>query len=115
MKIELEADDIQMITDSVVNKLQPVLLRLQEVAQLHSSQPTVLPSTIATKSGSAMIGSSEVKRLTGLSATTVWRLEKAGTFPPRVLLSSNRVGWVRQEIEEWLNSRQRYKKGKLQN
>lgn len=32
----------------------------------------------------------------------VARLEKAGLFPKRVQLGSNRVGWVEQEVLDWL-------------
>ncbi len=30
------------------------------------------------------------------------RLEKAGLFPKRVRLGQSRVGWVEEEITEWL-------------
>ncbi len=47
----------------------------------------------------------EVQQLTGLSQTTLWRLEKAGTFPRRRRLSSHAVGWPLSEIEAWLSAR----------
>jgi hypothetical protein len=33
------------------------------------------------------------------------RLEAAGKFPKRVLLSENRVAWVDEEIEAWISAR----------
>ena len=39
------------------------------------------------------------------SPVQIWRLEKAGTFPRRVTLGPNRVGWVEAEVEEWLRER----------
>ena len=39
------------------------------------------------------------------SPVQIWRLEKAGTFPCRVQLGPNRVGWVEAEVEAWLRSR----------
>ena len=33
------------------------------------------------------------------------RLEKAGTFPKRVRLGQSRVGWVEQEVLDWLAQR----------
>ncbi|MEM9063103.1 MAG: AlpA family phage regulatory protein [Pseudomonadota bacterium] len=30
------------------------------------------------------------------------RLEKAGTFPKRVQIGPNRVGWVEAEVLDWL-------------
>ncbi len=49
----------------------------------------------------------EVRQKTGLSDSTIWRLEKAGKFPQRVQLSSNAVGWYEHEIDAWLEQRER--------
>ncbi len=48
----------------------------------------------------------QVCHATQLSETTIWRLERAGKFPPRRQLSTNAVGWLRSEVEAWLLSRQ---------
>lgn len=50
---------------------------------------------------------SEVKSLTGLSRPTIWRMEMAGTFPGRIRLGGNSVGWREEEIREWIESRPR--------
>jgi len=47
----------------------------------------------------------QVKGMTGLSRTTIWRLEQSGDFPKRVQLSPNAVGWREPEINNWQNSR----------
>jgi prophage regulatory protein len=39
------------------------------------------------------------------SPVQIWRLEKSGTFPCRVQLGPNRVGWVEEEVEAWLRAR----------
>lgn len=49
----------------------------------------------------------EVCELTGLSRTTLWRLERDGAFPVRVQLSPNSVGWLAQEVADWLAKRPR--------
>ena len=49
----------------------------------------------------------DLVRVTGLSRTTLWRLEREGTFPPRVRLSENSVGWREDEVLTWLESRPR--------
>lgn len=41
----------------------------------------------------------EVHARVGLSPMTIWRRQKAGTFPRRVRLGPNAVGWVEEEIE----------------
>jgi len=38
----------------------------------------------------------------GLSDATIWRMEKSGKFPRRIVLGGNSVGWFSAEIEEWL-------------
>jgi prophage regulatory protein len=43
----------------------------------------------------------------GLSPMTIWRRQKSGTFPRRVLLGPNAVGWVEEEIEAWCAKRVR--------
>ena len=48
---------------------------------------------------------SEVAKLTGLSRTTIWRLERRGEFPPRRNITPHRVGWFEHEIEEWVETR----------
>lgn len=58
----------------------------------HSSQPERILST------------QEVQRLTNLSRTTLWRLERAGKFPARVQLSSTRIGWRHTEVQSWLKN-----------
>ena len=45
--------------------------------------------------------------VTGLSRTTVWRLERRGDFPRRLRLSENSCGWLAEEIDDWLLSRPR--------
>lgn len=43
--------------------------------------------------------------MTGLSRSTIWRLEQANQFPRRRQLSARAVGWIADEIEAWLRTR----------
>jgi predicted DNA-binding transcriptional regulator AlpA len=43
--------------------------------------------------------------MTGLSRTSIWRLERKGEFPARVSLTAGSVGWRMSEVEEWVNNR----------
>ena len=43
--------------------------------------------------------------LTGLSATTLWRLTRRGEFPKPIRLSAGAVGWLDSEIQDWLAER----------
>ncbi len=42
----------------------------------------------------------------GISRTSIWRLERAGDFPKRIRLSAGAVGYRRDEVQAWLDSRQ---------
>ncbi len=44
----------------------------------------------------------QVKEITGLSRTTVWRWEKAGKFPKSRAMSSRMTVWKESEVLEWL-------------
>jgi prophage regulatory protein len=47
----------------------------------------------------------EVTKFTGLCYSTIWNMEKKGQFPARRKLSAGRVGWLRSEVEEWIQGR----------
>jgi prophage regulatory protein len=55
----------------------------------------------------AMLKRRDVVALTGLSYTTIWRMEPKGEFPARRKLSAGRVGWIREEVVAWLQSREK--------
>lgn len=45
-----------------------------------------------------------VEDKTGMSLSTINRLEKAGIFPRRVKISKNIVAWPEAAIDEWIQS-----------
>lgn len=47
----------------------------------------------------------EIKALTGLSRTTIWRMERRGEFPRRRKISTNAVAWLESEIDAWMADR----------
>jgi prophage regulatory protein len=49
----------------------------------------------------------EVIELTGLSRATIWRLERKGKFPARLHLGENAIGWLDDEVMDWMASRPR--------
>ena len=63
-----------------------------------------LPSVVRVRAPQ-LLRVSEVSRLTTLSRTTIWRLERAGTFPSRRKLSANAVAWLLEEVERWIETR----------
>jgi prophage regulatory protein len=47
----------------------------------------------------------DVKRSTGLSRSTIYLRISQGTFPKSVNLGGRAVGWLEDEIQEWLQRR----------
>ncbi|MEQ6886470.1 AlpA family transcriptional regulator [Salicola sp. Rm-C-2C1-2] len=47
----------------------------------------------------------EVMELTGLARSTIYKYVEAGTFPQPVPLGGRSVGWVEQEVEDWVMAR----------
>ena len=50
-----------------------------------------------------ILRTSDVIRLTGLSRTTLLRLERQGKFPTRIRLS----GWREEDVQNWVETRPR--------
>lgn len=44
----------------------------------------------------------EVVAATGLCYTSIYNKEKRGEFPARRQLSARSVGWIRHEVEAWI-------------
>ncbi len=47
----------------------------------------------------------EVHKITKLSRTTVWRLVRKGQFPKPFWISTNLRGWLRSDIDCWIEER----------
>lgn len=47
----------------------------------------------------------EVCEMTGLSYSTIYRMEKAGRFPRRVKLGQQAVGWRMADVVTWMDTR----------
>jgi len=66
---------------------------------------TTAPSVRPVGSSVILLRVPEVTRATGLSKSSIYRLESAGRFPERVQLSKNSVGWREADIAAWVLSR----------
>ena len=49
----------------------------------------------------------EVLERVGISKSTLWRWIQAGQFPKPINLGPRAVGWIEEEIDEWISSRSR--------
>lgn len=73
----------------------------------HSAKSGLEPTRLASSSPLRLLRWPEVQRRIGASRSTVWRWERAGLFPRRVVTGPRCVGWLEGEIETWLGSRHR--------
>ena len=46
-----------------------------------------------------------VKDRTGLSRSTIWRLQRTGAFPKHHRISANAVAWVEQDVVDWMRAK----------
>jgi prophage regulatory protein len=46
-----------------------------------------------------------VRDRTGLSRSTIWRLERTGAFPKHHRISANAVAWVEQDVVDWMKAK----------
>lgn len=46
-----------------------------------------------------------IRERTGLSRSTIWRLERRGVFPRHRRISANTVAWIEEEIDIWIRER----------
>ena len=47
----------------------------------------------------------QVKEMTCLSKSSIYRLLDAGDFPKQILLGSRSVVWVRSQVEDWCSQK----------
>lgn len=52
-----------------------------------------------------LLSKKAVREIVLYSPQHIARLEEAGQFPKRVRLGAGRVGWIEQEVLDWLNVR----------
>ena len=85
-----------------INKWQiycsKILIRLLylDEGNLKFNEPSLPDRILRTK---------EVQDITGLSRTTIWRMERKGDFPARVMLGENSIGWRYVEVDAWIKNR----------
>jgi len=110
MRIILEAEDLNAIANEVVRKINPTLEKvLESINSLKALQLEAInkqtEKVMAVKVVGEIVRRKELCQITGLSAATLWRLEREGDFPSRIHLAAKSVGWRRSEVELWLATR----------
>ena len=47
----------------------------------------------------------EVKSKTGLSRSSIYERIKDGSFPSPIKITNHAVGWIEQEVDDWIAQR----------
>ena len=58
---------------------------------------------------------STVESVTGMSRSTIYAKIAEGTFPKPIRLTARSVGWIEQEVQEWIKSRIVASRGEMSN
>ncbi len=73
------------------------------------SSPVPSSSMVSMRSSQSSINivvrCKEVLAMTGLSRSTLWRLQQDGRFPKPFAISPGTKGWLRSVVEAWLQER----------
>ena len=70
-----------------------------------TGNPPQAPAKQSNDTQDRILRAHEVKQIVGISRSTIWRLERKGQFPARLPLGTGSVGWLKSDIESWVNSR----------
>lgn len=68
-------------------------------------QPTHLEQTRIAQSVTKILRRHEVEQRTGLSRSSIYAMINEGLFPRPIQLSSRSVGWLENEVDDWLQKR----------
>jgi prophage regulatory protein len=60
-----------------------------------------------------LIVADEIAQRIPYSQNQLRRLEAQGSFPKRVRIGANRVAWVREEIDDWIEARMNARNGEV--
>lgn len=52
-----------------------------------------------------LLTAKEVMKKTTLSRMTIWRYIQDGNFPKSIKLGPQRIAWIEDDIDKWINER----------
>ena len=76
-------------------------------SQLAKAAPPPVKSPQSVEQGTSTLPAKllrfpDVRARTGLSRSTIWRLERRGDFPLHRRISPNAVAWLDEEVTAWI-------------
>ena len=45
----------------------------------------------------------QVKEITTLSRSSIYRMVASGEFPKQISIGSNQVVWIKSQVDDWMN------------
>jgi prophage regulatory protein len=63
------------------------------------------PAQVDPAGGLRLLRFPAVRARTGLSRSTIWRLQRTGAFPRHVQLSPNTVAWLEDDVTNWIRQK----------
>ena len=78
---------------------------LQHLLNNVIGNPPQAPAKQSNDTQERILRAHEVQKIVGISRSTIWRMERKGQFPARLPLGTGSVGWLKIDIESWVNSR----------
>lgn len=74
---------------------------------IHTGSHTMSQASPAAPSRLEVLRLPDVCRITGLCRSSIYQLEAEQRFPHRIKVGTRSVGWIDQEVQEWLATRVR--------
>ncbi|MCU7881240.1 MAG: AlpA family transcriptional regulator [Candidatus Thiodiazotropha sp. (ex Lucinoma aequizonata)] len=78
---------------------------LQHLLNNVIGNPPKVPAKQSNDTQDRILRAHEVQQIVGISRSTIWRLERKGQFPARLPLGTGSVGWLKSDIETWMQNR----------
>lgn len=88
-------------------------VRVRSLDRVGEGAMAALPATVPTAQASSagrvlplkLLRFPVVRERTGLSRSTIWRLERRGEFPKHHRIAPNVVAWVEEDVTQWMELR----------
>ena len=106
MRCEFEAAEIKSLAAAVAAEVNQTLIARVDALEAALLKALSRPGSQVINLEEAVIDCDEVTALLGIHRSTLWRMERAGTFPARIQLTPGRVGWRRAEVLAWIKEHQ---------
>lgn len=66
---------------------------------------TATPAATNQAATPRLIRRSDVQKITGLGASSIYQLQRENDFPQSIQLSERRVAWIESEVLDWVQNR----------